>query len=120
MKIRLIKQSTGFGYGNQVCEWLGSNIENITLLNEFKKGNTIDVPEKTARSFHNAVDVETGVVISKYKDLKISEDKVSELYKVSDEVEEPSIDSIGDSMKTLRNTTVKLKSVESKLKSNKK
>lgn len=116
MKIQLIKESSGFGYSRQVCTWLSADIENINKINSFRQGEVIEVPEVVAISFHNAVDVETGIVVSKHKDLTITEEALKHRYLNLPEEKETKVEDLGTSMKTLKQNSEKLKHAESNIK----
>jgi hypothetical protein len=64
MKVRLIKESSGFGYSSKIVEWMVSSEENMGKLEKIKKGKTVEIPERIAKRIHNLVDVETGNIIS--------------------------------------------------------
>jgi hypothetical protein len=88
MKVKLINESTGFGFNSVVAEWLAQNIENGLLINKIPTGEIIDIPDKIALNCHNLVNVETGEIASKFYSLTINLEDLKK-YKIQHEELKP-------------------------------
>jgi len=85
MRVQLIKESTGFGYGSKVIQWLVQDSENINTANRLKEGQICEIPDKVAIGFHNIVNVETGEIISLSYNLQdITKEEIKEKYQIED------------------------------------
>lgn len=80
MRVKLVKESSGFGYSYKISSWLAQSDENMGLLKKLQKGAVVELPEKVAMSIHNLVDIETGKMISRRYQLSITEDEVKHRY----------------------------------------
>lgn len=80
MKVRLINESSGFGYSSKISTWIGENEEHLGKLKNIQKGDTVEIPEKIAISIHNLVNVETGEIISRRSSVKLSSNEIKKRY----------------------------------------
>lgn len=80
MKVKLISESTGFGYSGKIANWIVSQEEHIQTLEKLQSGLTVEIPEKIAKNIFNLVDVETGAVISYVANLFITNEEVKKKY----------------------------------------
>jgi hypothetical protein len=76
MKVKLIPESSGFGYSGKIVNWIVESDENLGKLQKLQKGNTVEIPEKIAKSIYNLVNVETGEIISYNHSVFITTDEV--------------------------------------------
>lgn len=81
MKVKLIKESSGFGFNSTVANWIVKDEENLVLLEKIKQGFDVEIPDSIAKNIQNLVCIETGEIISKVFKLNISSDEVSKKYK---------------------------------------
>ena len=81
MRVRLIQESSGFGYSGNIVSWIVENDENLGKIQKLEKGNTVEIPDKIAKSIYNLVNVETGEVISYNHSLLITIEDVMKRYK---------------------------------------
>lgn len=82
MRVKLIKESSGFGYGSKVINWMVSDPENLNTLNRLKSGNICEIPKNIASGIHNIVNVETGEIVSTQCSLVgITREEVKNRYK---------------------------------------
>lgn len=88
MKVRLIKESSGFGYSSKIVEWMVESDENMGKLEKIKKGKTVEIPERIAKRIHNLVDVETGNSISIRCQTHLNANEIKERYADSSKLEQ--------------------------------
>jgi len=81
MRVKLIQESSGFGYSGGIVNWIVESDENLGKIQKLSNGNVVEIPEKIAKSIYNLVNVETGEVISYKHSLSISKDEVLMRYK---------------------------------------
>ena len=80
MRVKLIKESSGWGYGAVAAAFMVESPENFGLFSDLKKGKAVDIPSGVAKSLHNIVSVETGAVISKKAMVRLSPEEVKAKY----------------------------------------
>jgi len=81
VRVKLIQESSGFGYSGGIVNWIVESDENLGKIQKLSNGNVVEIPEKIAKSIYNLVNVETGEVISYKHSLSISKDEVLMRYK---------------------------------------
>lgn len=92
MKIKLIKESTGFGYNTVVANWIAEDQEHLGLLRKFMNYQAIEVPENVARGLNNAIDVETGRLANPSRcKLHTAVEKLKPLYMTQQDVQNKEI-----------------------------
>jgi len=81
LKIRLIRESSGFGYTSYIPGWIAENGENAVTLKDLRNGKAVVLPETTAKNLYNVVDVSTGnIVSSHYSLVGITKEEVASKY----------------------------------------
>ena len=80
MRVRLIPESTGFGYSGKIVDWITEAEDHVQLLEKLQSGLTVEFPARIARSIFNLVDVETGEVVSTRTTLMISKEEIKKKY----------------------------------------
>lgn len=83
MRVRLVNESSGFGYSSNVVNWMVQSEENLGKIQKLQKGSIVEIPEKIAMSIYNLVNVETGEIISSRNTINISTSEVIKNYKES-------------------------------------
>jgi uncharacterized protein (UPF0335 family) len=106
MRVRLIQESSGFGYNSKVVSWLAKDSENYATVLALAEGQIRDIPENVARNCHNLVDTATGKIISKSYSITIPE---AQLEKYIDKTT-TEIKSIGADIKKIKAENKKLNS----------
>lgn len=81
MRVRLIQESTGFGYSGNTVNWIVESDENLGKIQKLQKGVIVEIPEKIAKGIYNLVNVETGEVISYQHSIFIPIEEVMIRYK---------------------------------------
>lgn len=80
MRVRLISESTGFGYKGSIVSWISEAEENVQLLEKLQSGLTVEIPARIAKAIFNLVDVETGEVVSSRTTLTTSLEEIKKKY----------------------------------------
>lgn len=80
MKVKLVKESSGYGYGRAAAIFMSESAENFGLLGDFRKGRAVELPAMVAKSLHNTVNVQTGEVVSKKAMIRLNPEEVKSKY----------------------------------------
>ena len=80
MRVKLVKESSGYGYGRVAATFMTESAENFGLFSDLRKGRTVNLPAAVAKSLHNIVSVETGAVISKKAMIRLTPEEVKAKY----------------------------------------
>lgn len=106
MLVKLIEESSGFGYTTDVVNWMVRDEEHVSAIEMLKAGFEVEIPENIAKRIKNLVSVETGEIISKKYDVHISKEEIVRKYKNSRaEIKEK----IGKQLGTIKKLSPKLK-----------
>lgn len=98
MRVKLVQESSGFGYSGKLANWLAESDEHIGLMQKLKAGKVVEIPDKYARMIYNLVNVETGEIISRRHSLFIDAEKIAKIYK------EHGKEDLLETKETLKNT----------------
>jgi hypothetical protein len=83
MKVKLIHESTGYGYTANVTNWIVEDPENINTALRIKEEAVVEISDKIAPHFHNLVNVETGEIVSRsFSLIDITVEDVRKKYKL--------------------------------------
>jgi hypothetical protein len=82
MKVRLILESSGFGYSNGAINWMVEDPDNLGVMEKLSKHMTVDIPARIVPSIHNLINVETGEFPSQIYDLHTDKEVIKAKYVV--------------------------------------
>lgn len=80
MRVRLVQESSGFGFNQRIIPWMTESEENLHLLEKLQTGVACELPENIAKNIWNLVDIETGKIVSLRSSFEISIEEVSKRY----------------------------------------